>query len=344
MKICVHCFNDLELKQFIVSNSSEKGKCDYCEDGSNSELIEIGELLDFFAEFIQIFKFSATGIPLAQKIQKDWNLFSGEATCNNILSDILLALKSPFINSNRTVDYTDDIIECSSYWETLKEEIKWKKRFLTNIDKLEELGWIRHLSQTVQLSEAEPLFRARLHYRDKQNEITIADMGCQDKLLVQAGRANPQGIPYLYLSKDIETSLYEVRASFLDEVSVGTFQIKDHSTVILVDFTESASAFSKVDEIVEYTKRMLLKRYISADLSKPIRRYDSEIEYIPTQFICEYIRYINNKDDIIIDGILFNSSLHSGGKNIVLFEQDKVECISVALHQVTKVEIQARNI
>ncbi|MDD3123840.1 MAG: RES domain-containing protein [Candidatus Izemoplasmatales bacterium] len=344
MKVCVHCFNDLELKQFIVSNSIEKGKCDYCENGLNSELIEIDELLDFFAEFIQIFKSSAIGIPLAQMIQKDWDLFSGEATCNNILSDILLALKSPFINTDITVDYTDDIIECSSYWDTLKEEIKWKKRFLTNIDKLEELGWIRHLSQTVQLPEKELFFRARLHYSGNQKEIKIAEMGCPDNLLVQAGRANPPGIPYLYLSKNVETTLYEVRASFLDEVSVGTFKTKDNSKIILVDFTESASAFSKVDEIVEYTKRMLLKRYISADLSKPIRRYDSEIEYIPTQFICEYIRYINNKDDIIIDGILFNSSLHSGGKNIVLFEQEKVECISVTLHQITKVEIQSRNI
>lgn len=342
MKVCVHCFNDLELKQFIVSNSDEKGQCDYCEEDSNSELIEIGELLDFFAEFIQIFKYNATGISLAQRIQKDWNLFSGEAICNNILPDILLALKSPIINSTITVDYTDDIIDCSSYWETLKEEIKWEKRFLINIDKLEELGWIRQLSQTVQLSESESLFRARLHYSDNQKEIKAADMGCPDKFLVPAGRANPQGIPYLYLCKDLETALYEVRASFLDEVSVGTFQIKDHSTVTLVDFTaESASAFSKIDEIVEFTKGMLLKRCISADLSKPIRRYDSEIEYIPTQFICEYIRYINNKDDQLIDGIVFNSSLHSGGKNVVLFNQDKVGCVSVALHQVTKVDIQA---
>lgn len=342
MKVCVHCFNDLELKRFIVSNSDDKGQCDYCEEDSSSELIEIGELLDFFAEFIRIFKFSDTGIPLAQMIQKDWDLFSSEATCHNILSDILLALNPSLTSSQATVDYTDDIIEYSSYWETLKEEIKWKKRFLTNIDTLEELGWIRHLSQTVQLSESEPLFRSRLHYNGNQKEIKAVDMGCPDKYLAPAGRANPQGIPYLYLCKDLETALYEVRASFLDEVSVGTFQIKEHSTVILVDFTaKSASAFSKIDEINEFTKGMLLKRCISADLSKPIRRYDSEIEYIPTQFICEYIRYINNKDDQIIDGIVFNSSLSSSGENVVLFEQDKVECVSVALHQVTKVEIQA---
>lgn len=339
MKVCVHCFNDIEIKQFIVTNSKEKGQCDYCNDGINSELIDISELLDFFAEFIQIFKFDPSGIPLVQKIQNDWNLFSGEDICHNILSDILFILKSSLTDSQEMVNYTDDIIECISYWEKLKEEIKWERRFLTNIDKLEELGWVRFFKDTLELSKSEPLFRARLHYNGDQKEIEPIRMGCPDKINTSAGRANPQGIPYLYLSKNIETTLYKVRATFLDEVSVGTFQIKDNSKVIFVDFTEMAGAFSKVDEIVEYTKRMLLKRYISADLSKPIRRYDSELEYIPTQFICEYIRYITEAD-----GILFNSSLHNGGENIVLFEQDKVECISVAIHRVTKVEIESNKI
>ena len=65
-----------------------------------------------------------------------------------------------------------------------------------------------------------------------------------------------------------------------------------------------------------------------------LSKNDSELDYIPTQFICEYIRYIKGAD-----GILFDSSLHLTGKNIVLFEQDKVECVSVKKYIVTKVEI-----
>jgi len=162
-------------------------------------------------------------------------------------------------------------------------------------------------------------------------------MGSPHKTKVEDGRANPLGIPYLYLSKSIETTLYEIRAFYLDEVSVGEFKIKDDEEIILVDFTFSTGAFFNVGHILDYTKSMLLKRLISADLSKPMRRYDSKLEYIPTQFICEFIRYITNAD-----GIQFNSSLHKGGKNIVLFVQDKVECISVALHRVTNVEIKAQ--
>lgn len=82
-----------------------------------------------------------------------------------------------------------------------------------------------------------------------------------------------------------------------------------------------------------------MRKIISADLSIPLRRYDSEIEYIPTQFICEFIRNFTGAD-----GILFNSSLHNGGKNVVLFGQDKVECISVKMYRITKVDIEAENI
>ena len=335
MRICVNCFNDLELKQFIISNSNEKGQCDYCSEGIYSELLEVGELLDFFAEFIGIFELDENGKPLVELIQSDWNLFSGKAECHDILSDILLAINSSIPHPQECVSYIPEINENISNWEKLKEDLKWEKRFLPNIDRLTgELGWNNFFEQKVKLSESELLFRARLHYSGDQKIFEIKDMGCPEKVKAPAGRANPQGIPYLYLSKNIETTLYEIRATFLDEVSVGTFIVKEGSEIILVDFTELASAFSHEGKILKYTKSMLLKKLISFDLSKPIRRYDSELDYIPTQFICEFIRHI-----IDADGILFDSSLHKGGKNIVLFEQEKVQCISVEMHRIMKVDI-----
>ena len=46
---------------------------------------------------------------------------------------------------------------------------------------------------------------------------------------------------------------------------------------------------------------------ISDDLSRPMRRYDSIVDYVPTQFICEYIKYTAKAD-----GIAFKSSLCDG--------------------------------
>jgi hypothetical protein len=74
-----------------------------------------------------------------------------------------------------------------------------------------------------------------------------------------------------------------------------------------------------------------LRDRISIDLSKPMRRYDSEIEYIPTQFICEFIKVYTGAG-----GIRFRSSLHPEGKNIVLFDDNKVTCVTVE-----KIKIQS---
>ena len=335
MKVCPCCFNDVELKRFIASNSLENGKCDYC-DGINSELIEVGVLQDFFSDFIGIFKEEKDGKPLVDLINTDWNLFSGKAEEYDILSDLLVATGSSISNPNKKVNYIDEIIECISFWEKLKEDLKWKRRFLTDITEIFELGWDSFFNKQIILPSDEELYRARIHQNAGQVAFPVEKMGCPEKEYATGGRANPYGIPYLYLSKSTETILYETRATYLDEISVGKFKIKNNNIVVLVDFTEDISAFLNMDNIIEYTKGMLLKNYISSDLSKPLRRYDSELEYIPTQFICEFIRYITNAD-----GILFNSSLHNGGINIVLFEQEKVECISVNKHRVTHVEIKS---
>ncbi|MNT95625.1 hypothetical protein D3C72_2375400 [compost metagenome] len=67
-----------------------------------------------------------------------------------------------------------------------------------------------------------------------------------------------------------------------------------------------------------------------------MRRYDSEIEYIPTQFICEFIRIFTGAS-----GIRFSSSLHPTGKNIVMFDQELMECRQVFLKKVNSMNLKA---
>ena len=336
MKVCTNCFNDIELKEFIKLNSLEKGKCDYCSNEIKTELLKLEKLFDFFREFIGIFREDKDGENLVEILNDDWNLFSGNTVAHAILSDILTSIGSSISTPERSVNYTEEIIENVSYWEELKEKLKWESRFLTNTDPLFEFGWDSFFNKTSTFPSGEELYRARIHSEGGQKTFDLEEMGCPSKEKVTSGRANPQGIPYLYLSKTLETTLYETRAAYLDEISIGKFRIKEDQKIVLVDFTEDVSSFLNFKNIIDYTKSVLLKRQISIDLSKPIRRYDSELEYIPTQFICEFIRYITGAD-----GILFNSSLHEDGKNIVLFNEDKVKCISVQKHHVTKVSIES---
>lgn len=67
-----------------------------------------------------------------------------------------------------------------------------------------------------------------------------------------------------------------------------------------------------------------------------MRRYDTEVEYIPTQFICEFIKVYTGAS-----GIRFSSSLHPTGKNVVMFEQELMQCIDVVLKKVISVNLKA---
>lgn len=95
---------------------------------------------------------------------------------------------------------------------------------------------------------------------------------------------------------------------YLDRLSVGTFEITHDLNV--VDFSSKINLFytytdSETNEsLVDTIKRKIILDRISSDLSKPLHRFDSEIEYVSTQLICEYCR-LNGAD-----GIQFNSSLH----------------------------------
>lgn len=336
MKVCANCFDDIELNKYITENSTGIGKCKYCGK-ENSALIDAEELLDFFTDVFGLFKKDNTGNSLQVILQEDWKLFSKDVDSDRLLLDILNKTNVGIENINEPVLYSDEIVENTEYWELLKYDLKCKRRYLPDQEKLEEYRWDSFFNEQEILVSGTKLFRARVHAKDGTS-IEPKDMYCPPQKFATAGRANPVGIPFLYLCMDMETPLYEVRASFLDELTIGQFEVKAGETLDLVDFTQEVSLFRSYGksgserDLIEYVKEEILKKHISFDLSKPMRRYDSELDYIPTQFICEFIKVQTGAD-----GILFRSSVRKGGKNIVLFKEDKVECVEVYEHVVDSV-------
>ena len=178
------------------------------------------------------------------------------------------------------------------------------------------------------------LYRSRINENGKETPFSINEMGAPPSKLATAGRANPQGIPYLYLSSTPETTFYETRALYLDIISTGLFN--SNRDLRIVDFTSIKSPFEfMTDSSVEngIIGELLIKS-ISNDLSRPMRRYDSPVDYVPTQFICEYIKYTAKAD-----GIAFNSSLHKG-INYVIFDTEAFDCSYVEIHKINKVVIE----
>ncbi len=340
MKICASCFSDRELKGFI-STSKELGDCVVCES-KNQPLLDISELFDFFQALIKNFKLDIYGATLNSRLTFQWSFFSSKDTSIKILSYVLPNLKTDIDSPYRSVEYIDEIIENYKHWDILKKDLKWKNRYVINIERLEDLGWDGFFNTQFELKKETPLFRARLHHKSGLQAYDPKDMYCPpEKEIANGGRANPLGIPFLYLSDNPETVLYEVRASYLDELSVGTFKLKpEFESIKLVDFTEETSLYqSDYNRITDTIKSKILRVKIGNDLSKPMRRYDSELEYIPTQFICEFIKVYTG-----VHGIRFNSSLHPNGKNVVLFDQNLLTCISVKKVKINSVNLQGMEI
>jgi hypothetical protein len=333
-KVCKNCFSDRELVAFITSQAA-KDKCDFC-GSKDVECIPIEELFDFFKELLDNFRITPDGDSLKSKIQSNWSLFSSLDSAYNILNYVGDKIETDIPNADQKVDFSSEILDNVNYWDKLKSQLMWENRYFTDVTHLtEDLGWDGFFQSQIELQIGTELFRGRLHHNSAEVPFTNEEMFCPPKHKATAGRANPLGIPFLYLSDNKETVLYEIRASYLDEVSIGTFALKHGlaTKVIISDFTENATIFhpSRVGERIKST---LLKRKISDDLSKPMRRYDSELDYVVTQFICEFIKIYTG-----VHGIKFRSSLHTLGNNLVVFNQDIMSCTSVEKVKVNKVKI-----
>lgn len=331
MKICANCFNDEEIKNFIISSSTEISRCDFCNE--EDCIIEISELFDFFTEFIELFcpdENSSTN--LAQILNNHWNIFSSDDSAINILNHLY---ETGLIKYSPTakVGYIDEILECKHIWNKLKEEVSSKSRFFTDIS---TFPWYNFIQPNYTLNQNTPLYRARI-LPDGSDKLYPKDMGCPPPIKTPAGRANPLGIPYLYLCDNKETTLYETRSVYLDRVCIGTFRtIRNLQLVNFNNLINPFYAFTTSDgslSLVDAVKSHIIMESISKDLSKPLRRFDTELEYVPTQFICEYCK-LNEAD-----GIMFASSLHPHGQNIVLFNPNDAKCTKVDYVEVNKVEI-----
>lgn len=329
MNLCENCFNDEEI-QTSIRNHNQKGDCELC-GAQNLYIINIDEFDDFFNEILNLFEINENGVDIVTSIQSEWDLFSNSNFANQILKYFIEKHKISYALNDK-VAYINEIHKYTAQWAELKHEIRVKTRFYSSLMAyFDENGSLLKSNMTLEMGSQ--FYRARIIPAGK-SYLTKKDMGCPPAERASSGRANPIGIPYLYLCKLPDTTLYETRAVYLNKVTIGTFRLVKNLDIL--DFTASTSLFLAFNEDVELREAIaqhLLRQQISKDLSKPLRRYDTELEYVPTQSVCEYCKL---KD---IDGIIFRSSLHKDGLNLVLFDAKNAECIRVKTVEVDKVEI-----
>lgn len=336
MKFYSCCSNDPELTIFINASASESEYCPFCN--KKSKYINFDEIRPFFDSLLSIYSFNRTEITIHEHLANDWSLFSNPNS--DLVRNILTELG--YNNHLLKCDFSTRIRDTLALWLKLKREIKQERRFTSKVDDIIDDGWDAFWTDKkfqILIQPEVGLYRARIHDKTKVSSSYSKDeMGAPPNEKLSEGRAHPKGIQFLYLCREKNTTFYETRATHLDYVSIATFHSKDKPLKI-VDLSKDISLFSsEAHGNIEYLVRvMLLSREIGKDLSRPLHRLEATMEYIPTQYICEFIRHFTG-----MDGIQFKSSLAGEGHNIVLFNPQLVTCEDkVELYQINNLNISA---
>jgi hypothetical protein len=353
MNCCSECFKDTHIRN-IVASKSVIGECSYCSH-KDVAVFDIAEtpnpIADVIIGLVQIYSVSdlPDAKPLSVALHEDWNIFNSDAA---MIQRLVVDICSSVIDSESDI-YTKQVIIPQLHdadflkkfgvvrglsWKRFAESIRYKNRFHSEMFNAE--AFMSFLRITVKAYPAGvEFYRARI--AKAKNGFKLTEMGPPPKDLRPAGRINPEGIGVLYLSSDDETVLNEVRASTFDYISIGKFKSSRAINVVNLSGLSAASPFiyqigESDDELARYAANRNVFQEIALEIAKPLRRSDSPIEYLPTQYIAEFIKSQG------YDGVEYASTLREGGYNIAIFDETLFECVSVNTVEISKIQYEIR--
>ena len=328
MKVCADCFADEEIKNYI----NAQGQLGNCEVTNKSGLLVIdsSDLEDFLVDLINLYEEDGEGKFLADHIYEDTQVFSKKEWLYPIMQDTIdrLSLKNKLA---KHVSFRNEVINYRYSWDEIKREVLNEYRYFSHLEDsmLQDLIPMQEM-----ISVETKLYRARIT-PDSIEKWNTDEMGCPPVEKTTAGRANPIGIPYLYLCKDDQTPLYETRTSLQDKVTIGEFVVRENLRVINLSAQISLYGLYLNQQLLPCMQKKIFFDKVRDDMSKPKRSVASETEYVPTQLVCEYCKRKG------YDGICFNSSLNKTGINVVLFKEDKLDCVRTFNKMVTSISIES---
>ena len=161
-------------------------------------------------------------------------------------------------------------------------------------------------------------------------------MGAPPRERATHGRANPAGIPYLYLASDKQTAASEIRPHPGEVVCVAEFKAPD--TLSLVDVsrprvTVSPFSLSSENEVAQMRGDLDFLEFFGEELARPVIPQAAAIDYIPSQYLCEFIK------DCGYDGVLYCSSV-SAGFNLALFDPELASIGEITSLRVERVSVE----
>lgn len=147
------------------------------------------------------------------------------------------------------------------------------------------------------------------------------------------GRANPKGIPYLYLATHQDTAMAEVRPWVGSLISIGRFALKrDVHVLNCVSNDHRMMVYSREPEPEE--RERAVWQDIDRAFSRPVTSGDDTADYAPTQIIAEFFRANG------LDGIAYGSSF-GPGHNVALFDTDVASLMHCELLEIRGVKLDS---
>lgn len=332
-RCCAKCFDDRGLRKDIIpSLDPTRGTCSYC-GSADVDLVEPRQLANYFELLTNVYQPDPNGKLLVEWMKEDWQLFThprmDTAHAKELLGEILDdgdIVRKTF--SPSTTYQSEGLIR----WETLRDEMMYKNRWFLDVamdtDRLEAL--LVHLP-----ADDLPTRWYRARIRSGDVTYTIDEMGAPPKRLATHGRANPPGIPYLYLGSIPEAAAAELRPHTGEVACVADFTIAEPlNAVDLRNPRKLVSPFLLADAgaIGQLRADIPFLERLGNELTRPVLPQGAAIDYIPSQYLCEFIKKVGK------DGVIYRSSV-SDGINLALFDPAKASGGSVSLYNITRVSV-----
>jgi hypothetical protein len=329
---CPECFDDRGLRdQIFPSLDPSHGICDFC-GAIDTQLIEPSKLANYFELLVNVYEPSEDGKSLVEWMKDDWQLFSNEhmdiAHAKELLGEIL---DDGEIVRRSFAPSASYISKGLAQWDNLRDEMMYANRWF--LDVAIDLDRLRQL---LDMLLAQPLqrqwFRARIRTEDQA--FPIEQMGAPPKRRSSPGRANPAGIPYLYLGSHPDTAVAEIRPHTGELACVADFTVPEIKAVDLRNPRRLISPFILTDatEIGQLRADLPFLERLGEELTRPVQPAGAAIDYIPSQYLCEFIKKCG------FDGVIYRSSV-SDGINLALFSPEQASGGSVKLYNVIKVSV-----
>jgi hypothetical protein len=330
---CPECFGDRGLKQDIIPLISDsRGICGFC-DSHDVDLVEAVILEDWFRLLISIYEPDPEGKPLVEWLKEDWQLFSHSrmdvAHAKELLGEILDDGDIVRRNFSPSERYKSEVL---IRWETLRDELMYKNRYFLDepldTDRFKEL--LGHLP-----ADDLPQLWYRARIRSGDRTYSIEEMGPPPKRLASHGRANPPGIPYLYIGSQPDTAASEVRPHTGEVACVAEFTIAGPLRIVdLRNPRKLVSPFLLGDAgaIGQLRADIAFLERLGEELTRPVLPQGAAIDYVPSQYLCEFIKKSG------YDGVAYRSSV-SEGMNLALFDPTKAIGGAVSLYKINRVSV-----